>query len=227
MRLADRFEILSVPPAQCASLFKEGRVDISLCPVGALEDLPPFEVRGRYCIGADGPVATVMLLSKVPLEQITSVRLDQHSRTSNLLIQMLASKYWKKDWEFYASSDQTLPEACLMIGDKVFANASHFPYQYDLAKAWKELTGKPMVFAVWITRPDVPAEVVAALDEAFEAGMAWIKSGQSELADWQIAYLLQNISYPLDVPKQEAMQLFLDWAGEFSAEPLTHIPEKT
>jgi chorismate dehydratase len=116
--------------------------------------------------------------------------------------------------------DQALPESCLMIGDKVFNNAGHYPYHYDLAAAWKELTGKPMVFAVWIAAPGIPEEVMQEIDQAFMAGMSFIKSGQSGLSDWQIAYLLHNISYPLDEAKREAMYLFLEWAKVISAEPV-------
>jgi chorismate dehydratase len=223
LQLDDRFEVCAVTPAQCARLFEQGDVDISLCPVGALDEMPPHEIRGNFCIGADGAVGTVKLLSKVPLEQITKVRLDDHSRTSNLLLQILAAQWWKKEWEFYTDADPTMPETCLMIGDKVFANAGHYPYHFDLAAAWKELTGKPMVFAVWIARPGIPNDAMHLLDDAFKSGMAFIKSGQSDLADWQIAYLLHNISYPLDNEKMEAMHLFFKWAKAIASEPASDI----
>ena len=124
-------------PAQCAQLFAEGKVDISLCPVGALSDLPAHEVRGNYCIGADGIVGTVVLLSQVPLDEITAVKLDDHSRTSNQLLQILADRLWYKDWEYYFQSDDVPAQSCLMIGDKVFNHKEEFKYQYDLGAAWK------------------------------------------------------------------------------------------
>ena len=105
-----KLEIFPVIPSQCAVLFEEGKVDISLCPIGALSDLPPYNVWGDYCIGADGDVGTVMFLSKVPLEEITSVRFDDHSRTSNLLLQILANRYWEKEWDFYFASDDAMAD---------------------------------------------------------------------------------------------------------------------
>ena len=201
-----------VIPAQCATLFKEGNVDLSLCPVGALGELPAYDIVGKYCIGADGPVKTVMLLSKVPLPDITAVRLDDHSRTSNLLLQILAQRHWKKTWSYYQDNSNGAATACIMIGDKVFDKAASYPYQYDLAQAWKELTGLPMVFAVWIATPGMDEAVVRGIDEAFEKGMQAIVEGASSLAPWQVDYLTQSISYTLDAGKREALTLFTTWA---------------
>ena len=219
--LEDKLEIFRVPPAHCAKLFEEGKVDISLCPIGALNDLPSFEIRGSFCIGADGEVGTVVLLSKVPLEQITSVRFDDHSRTSNILLQILAKRLWKKDWDYYFDPGASLPETCLMIGDKVFENKKHYPFQYDLAGAWKQLTGLPMVFAVWITRPGVPDDLMQQLDDAVKRGLQFIESGNSGLEAWQLNYLLHQISYPLDAAKREAMQLYFQWAEALVPAPVT------
>ncbi len=219
-RLESKLDIHRVIPSRCAQLYDEGQVDISLCPVGALPDLPPHEIRGRYCIGADGEVGTVELLSKVPLADITSVKLDDHSRTSNLLLQILADRLWKKEWTYYHDPEEVNPESCLMIGDKVFKHKDQYPFSYDLSAAWKELTGLPMVFAVWITRPGIPDELIRELDDAFESGFEFVKSADSGLAAWQRDYLLHNISYPLDKAKREGMELYLTWAAALEAAPL-------
>ena len=214
-----KLEIFPVTPSRCAMMYEEGKVDISLCPIGALGELPPYKVWGNYCIGADGEVGTVVLLSKVPLDQITSVRFDDHSRTSNMLLQILANRYWKKDWDYYFSADDGQAESCLMIGDKVFKNKADYPFHYDLASAWKVLTGLPMVFAVWIARPGVPEELLNQLDLAFEFGMEFMTSANNGLEAWQRDYLMHNISYPFDKDKREAMQLFFQWAASVEAVP--------
>ena len=217
----EHFEVHRVTPAKCAQLFADGQADISLCPVGALSDMPAHEIRGSYCIGADGEVDTVVLLSQVPLEQIKSVRLDDHSRTSNLLLQVLAERYWHKEWDYYMSHDTALSETCLMIGDKVFKHRDTFAYRYDLAAAWKALTGLPMVFAVWIARPGIPDAVIQQLDEAFRFGMEWVTSGKAGLEEWEKAYLMHRISYPLDEGKLKAMDLYLDWSSELATVDVT------
>ena len=208
------WEILPVSPANCALLFKEDKVDISLCPVGALDEMPDHEIVGKYCIGADGPVRTVMLLSKVPLDEITSVRLDPNSRTSNGLLQILAHQLWKKEWKFYSQENGVLPESCVMIGDKVFEQESNYPYRYDLAASWKDLTSLPMVFAVWIANPDVTQKAIRKIDDAFEKGMEYVKQGSHDLKDWQLDYLKNSISYTFDDDKRKALELYQQWKSE-------------
>lgn len=183
-------------------------MDISLCPVGALRDMPDYKICGKYCIGADGEVGTVVLLSQVPIDEIKSVRFDDQSRTSNVLLQILAKHYWKKEWSYYFESDESQPESCLMIGDKVFRHKSEYQYAYDLADAWKAMTGLPMVFAIWIAKPDVPQSVIDEIDRSFEMGMHEVESGNTNLEDWEREYLLLSISYPFDEQKMMALRKF-------------------
>src|SRR5687767_6516204 len=180
----EKHELHRVTPSMCAQLFQERKVDISLCPIGALRDMPDYKICGKYCIGADGEVGTVELLSQVPIDEIKKVRLDDQSRTSNILLQILAKHYWKKEWT-YSFENHEAPESCLMIGDKVFQHKSEFAYSYDLAEEWKSMTGLPMVFALWIAKPDVPQQVIDDIDHAFELGMDAINNGNNSLEDWQ------------------------------------------
>lgn len=212
--LDQEMEVHRVVPAECARLFKQNEVDISLCPIGALDEIGEYKIIGDYCIGADGPVNTVMLMSNIPLEEIRTVKLDSHSRTSNLLVQILARHYWKKEWSYYDKENGVIPDASVMIGDKVFKQKENFKYQYDLALAWKELTGLPMVFAVWIAKPGMADEPAQRINESFKAGMTYVKDPDSTLPSWQVNYLTQFISYPLDDHKKKALILFNTWKKE-------------
>ncbi len=215
--LDQQLELHRVTPVQCALLFQEGKVDISLCPVGALEEMPPCEICGDFCIGADGDVETVVLLSHVPIHQIEKVRLDDHSKTSNKLVQILADRYWQANWKYYFDDQEKQPLSCMMIGDKVFDQKKNYPYRNDLAGEWKAMTGLPMVFAVWIAKPGISKEVIQDLDKAFKLGIDFIRSDEAGIQDWQKKYLLNNISYSLDRRKREAMQLFLQYADNLVA----------
>lgn len=206
--LVDKVEVHRVTPSLCAQLFEERKVDISLCPIGALRDMPDYKICGKYCIGADGEVGTVVLLSQVPIDEIKSVRFDDQSRTSNVLLQILAKHYWKKEWSYYFESDEAAPESCLMIGDKVFQHKSEYAYAYDLADAWTSMTELPMVFAVWIAKPDVPQSIIDEIDRSFEMGMHEVESGNTQLEDWEREYLMNSISYPFDDEKMRALRKF-------------------
>ncbi len=214
MRLtgADReFEVHRVVPSQCASLFQQDKVDISLCPVGALDEMPTHQIAGDYCIGADGPVGTVMLLSTVPLQHIKTVMLDPNSRTSNILVQILAQRWWQAEWIYYDKENGVTPDARVMIGDNVFNEKGNYPFQYDLSGAWKELTGLPMVFAVWIAKPGVDVIAIDKINDSFKAGMEYVLHQDTALQPWQVNYLKHSISYPLDDHKRQALAMFRTW----------------
>ncbi len=208
-------DIRMVSPADCATMFARGEVDISLCPVGALPGLTDYRIWSRFCIGAEGPVQTVMLLSEKPLDQIDHVVLDPQSRTSNILVQILASQHWKKNWSFSMGLPAGQPHAFVMIGDKVFRQQDRFPYRYDLAEAWKAMTGLPMVFAVWIARPEVEEEMLVRLDSAFEKGLTKIRHQNGSFEAWIKEYLLERLSYGYDTRKQAAMKKYLELARPF------------
>jgi chorismate dehydratase len=156
-----------------------------------------------------------MLLSEVPMEEIETIVLDPQSRTSNILVQILAKHLWKKDWVFEKEVISGQGRSFVMIGDKVFQQQHRFPYQYDLAEAWKFLTGMPMVFAVWIAAPGVEDVLLKKLDNAFDLGMQHIRTQNGSFDAWKKDYLLRKLSYDFDARKQQAMHRYLELAHPF------------
>jgi chorismate dehydratase len=212
----DEFEIITETPAQCAALFKNGSVDIALIPVGALSDLTSYKIVSDYCIGCDGEVRTVCIFSNQPLEQCNKLLLDNHSRTSYLLSQLLTTEYLGLNLTVsplnigrYIHDDDN---AILMIGDKVFKYENDFTYKYDLGILWKEWTGLPFVFAVWVTRPEIEFSKIEKLNTALKFGVnnldKIIEKESSENLDLYY-YFSHNIQYLLDDQKQNGLKLFL------------------
>ena len=81
-------------PATCADKLINDRVDIGLVPVGILLDMQEYHLLTDYCIGCDGKVGSVCVVSEVPLDQIERMYLDYQSRTSVLLTKILATESW-------------------------------------------------------------------------------------------------------------------------------------
>ena len=112
-------------PSKCADLIKSGEVDLGLIPIIELVDMTYSEIIGKYCIGAEGKVKTVMLFSNCPLNEISSISLDYQSRTSVMLVKILANNFWKIDVKFsHADKDYingiSKNNAGLVIGDRTF-----------------------------------------------------------------------------------------------------------
>ena len=62
-----RAYLLLSPPSECTKNYVEGRADLALLPAAAVPSLKSTDVITEYCIGAVGPVRTVVLLSDGPV----------------------------------------------------------------------------------------------------------------------------------------------------------------
>ncbi|MFN9131574.1 MAG: menaquinone biosynthetic enzyme MqnA/MqnD family protein [Phycisphaerales bacterium] len=158
----------AAPSALGDSLLR-GDVDLALCSLvdaaragGALTLVP------AGMIGCDGHTLTVRLLSRVPMASVSEIHADIESHTSVVLARvLLAGMHGVRpaiiDDDVHARAVNLLargdsaawPETMLMIGDKVVTDApgeAVYPHQLDLGQAWKELTGLPFVYAMWMCR---------------------------------------------------------------------------
>lgn len=212
-------------PADCAKKLLSGEVDLGLVPVAIIPQLAESHIITDYCIGADGAVETVCLLSEVPLDEIEEVLLDHQSRTSVQLVQLLAEKHWKIAPKWKQADTDFIQEikgttAGVVIGDRVFSLLDKFPVIKDLAEEWKQLTGLPFVFACWVSNRPLSAEFVSEFQEALEFGLNHKKEAIDSLANGNnetlVRYVEKAISYKLDDKKLEALKLFLDWLSKSS-----------
>ncbi len=87
-----RFEILEGHPSEIADLLRRGEVDVALVPVAAALSDGDYRLLGEHCIGADGPVASVLLVAETPPEAWTEVVLDGVSRTSVTLARLILAE---------------------------------------------------------------------------------------------------------------------------------------
>src|SRR5688572_3989513 len=94
--LAEKTDLFSLRfdvPAQCAALLHEGRIDLGLIP--AIEYLRgDYRIVPGVAIGSNGPIASVAMFSRVPVDKVTTLALDINSRTSVALIRILCAKRW-------------------------------------------------------------------------------------------------------------------------------------
>lgn len=217
-----RAGLLLSPPSGCAQAFNSRKADIALIPVGGLAEIADrdFDIVTSWCIGAEGPVRTVVMTSDTPLKEIKRVWLDSHSMTSVRLAKILAAQYWQIAPEWMELTDYSVldrpqqGDAFVLIGDKVFENEGRFANTWDLAEEWRGHTGLPFVFAVWVARKSVPEETLAALEDALTLGVERIYEAilDSPYADCEYAYdyLTRNIDYIFDGQKRRALERFWD-----------------
>lgn len=213
----NEYDLLLIDPAACAEAYKANKVDIALVPVGALMSIGEYQMITDFCIGCDQEVRTVCLMSNQIIHDIDTIYLDNQSRTSAVLIQVLMKHHFKHDCEFIHGlpEDFILQNGCgmLLIGDKVFDAEKRFAYTYDLGTEWLKFTSLPFVFAVWVAKKHVTHEQISNLNRTFNNGIQNYYSSTEfkHLDEGLKKYYTQNISYVLDEQKIKGMALFLKY----------------
>lgn len=209
-------------PSECARKLLNKEADIGLVPVAVIPMLTDFEIIGKTCIGAIGKVASVLLCSDVPLEEIKHIFLDFHSRTSVTLVQVLSKHFWKISPAFKQAPENYIEEikgstAGVIIGDRTFNLKKEYAYKYDLAEEWQKFTNLPFVFAAWVGRKGLSQEIVNDFEAALQYGL---KEKQRVIKEQEAAfngnfdvahYLNTNIQYVLDESKEKGLALFFDY----------------
>ncbi len=216
------------PPALCVKFFCAGAADIALVPVGALPDLayesqahPNWAILDGYCIGAQRAIDSVFLFSELPLEKLTTIYLDSHSRTSNSLLRILAAYFWKQKYQYLAEASHWKKihntAGGVVIGDKAVALKNKFPYAYDLAAEWFRFTELPFVFAVWLVRLEKVSDYdIKRVTESFSIGLAnksfWAIEEAAKFGytpEAAQSYYQKYLHFNLEEPQKNAIERYL------------------
>jgi len=219
-QMSNEVELVLDYPANLVRLLQSNQIDIGLIPVGALPSLGDYHIISDYCIGTEGEVAAVAVFSEVPIEEIDTLLLDYQSRTSVMLCKILFEKHWKKKVQFIDAKDESYIDnirgnvAGLVIGDRALKIRSKFSYIYDLGLGWKEMTGLPFVFAVWVRKKEISGEFIPLFNEANGMGLSKINliiDYNNESIYPMDMYFRKNISYRLTEGMRESMSLYLSF----------------
>lgn len=209
-------------PAQCAAVLGSGDADIGLVPCAELDPLG-LDFLPSLGIACEGPVRSILLISKCPYERIRTLSADSGSRTSVALVRILLREVYRCEPVIKRHApllEEMLAEcdAALIIGDPALhLDPAQLPlYTLDLGEAWVRWTGLPMVFAVWAGRKQVLTPDVAA---AFESSYRWGSACRDEIVRragvergfpeaLAREYVTRNIVYSLGLRHLEGLALF-------------------
>ncbi len=140
-------------PAALCRMLSDGELDVAF--VSSFEFLrdPVYNVVDRVCLAAAGPVYSVFVAHREPLETVRQITADPNSRTSVNLLRCLLAERRLSGRIVSGEAD-----ARLLIGDQAirFRQQHQGEYEFwDLAAEWKRATNLPFVFALWLVRPEV------------------------------------------------------------------------
>ncbi len=233
------FDISYTVPSRCAADLASGKADIGIIPSAAYVSIPQLVILPGVAIASRRPVRSILLVSKIPLEQVRSVALDTSSLTSVALTKTLFAKWWGGGRTFTPMAPNVEKmmknhDAGLLIGDPALKVDRQRYLSYDLAEEWIRFTGKPFVFAFWAVRHEALSSASSSRglasifqksrDHGLETAnlqhivQQWApRLGLSE-AEVE-TYLTDNIHYELDAECLEGLRLFYRYAFECGAMP--------
>ncbi len=228
---AERFEIGYHSPAECARKLADGELDLALIPSieyarteGGGEGL---WIVPDIAIASEGPVASVLLLAKVPLEELKVVAVDVSSRSSATLLQILCAE----SYGIAPETEKAEPEpammlerygAAMVIGDPALYCAEKVVVRRDLGADWSELTGHPFVYAFLAGRESaIGAEDVAVLRDSLRQGLLSIHkiaanhpTPLQDGTELNENYLRENMRYSFSDKELTGLKLFYIKAWE-------------
>lgn len=227
-------------PARCADLVADGRAHLGLIPAIELARIPGVVALPEICIASRTEVRSVIMISRVPFEEIRSVSLDPASRTSVTLARILLGERLGPD--VYKSirfdpadrsriGDLEGHDAAVVIGDpalQISREPHRWAHRYDLVSEWRAMTGLPFVFAVWTGKRDVlrehPAEqILDRLRASRDFGLGQLPAIAREASveigvpyGELISYFTEALHYEIGAEEREALSRFYALARKYA-----------
>ncbi len=233
-RAPERWQVRYDVPAVCSALLRAGDVALGLIPSFDYLEAPDYRLVPGVGIGSYGPVASVALFTRVPLEGIRRIALDTSSRTSVTLVKVLCHHRFHIAPEFVSHSPDLDAmtrgsDAALLIGDPALS-ADHEALglrKIDLGSEWTAMTDLPFVYAAWTGRTTaISASGVRLLQDAQEEGVRSLDAIAAEYGRGDAAataraatYLKDNVRYGIGQDDAAGLQMFLDYAADLGLAP--------
>lgn len=231
-------------PASLNEALRRGEVDVAPCSsIEYARDPDAYRLLPDLSIAADGAVQSVLLFARTPLEALgpgARVALSPASATSNLLLRLLLVERGLAA-EFVTAPSAALAageglDAALVIGDDALAAAAGgtdgFGHVYDLGLLWRDSTGLPFVFALFIVRADaatshpglvsrLAAGLVAAKAAApgRRAALAEREAGRAGLSPARLAAYWETIRYDLGPRERAGLEAYYRLAARHGLLP--------
>src|SRR5438045_6328441 len=226
-RLDSDVEEVQGVPTELNGRLLSGELDVA--PISSIEyarHADRLRLLPRLCVGSEGAVDSIQLVSRKPLEQVRVVAVTAESATSVALTKVLLPEA-----DHVPLGEDA--DAKLLIGDAALKSAFEDPTpHYDLGRLWLERTGLPMVFAVWAAPDPAPAGLID-LEEALVASVRRARAEPEQLAYEAsarygypagfLARYFEKLRYRFGPRERAGLYTFLELAQEVGE--LYEVPE--
>jgi len=163
--------ILDVP-SRLPERLAAGEVDaILVSSIFALSQ-PGLRAVAEVGIASEGAVESVRMFSRVPWTEVRTLATDTSSMTSNALAQIILIERFGVHAECIPlppdlPSMLAQADAAVLIGDVgMMTPVPEGVQALDLGEAWRDLTGLPFVWALWVGQDGLTPDLAATLEAA-------------------------------------------------------------
>lgn len=224
---ADRVLLSFDYPSQCADSLATGKADVGLISSVEYQRIPNLVIAPHVCIAAREEVRSVLIVTKKPLSEVSTVALDRFSRSSVALLRVLLHRRFGKRPTFVtmAPDSKTMlaeADAALIIGDAALALQPEQNQVIDLAREWFVETGLPFVFAFWAMHQNIDKQAASNMVlAARDYGLPLIESRMEAIQQrWPFEteaikhYFAENIHYHMGAAEHQSLLQFFTYAFE-------------
>ncbi len=238
-------------PAVLNNDIVKGRLDISnVSSIIYARNNEDLVVLPDLCVSTDGDVQSIILVSRKPIDDIHNdkIILTAKSATSHCLLKIILRAAHGAVPNYYVRHivpENPIPDdatGSLFIGDDALWLYHHKQpdlYYYDLGHEWKRLTGKKMVYALWVANrrfaEESPELLQLVYDRLVNAFRTWPQHKQAAICGVlnekpftypQLdRYLGPVIRWDLKDDYLEGLKTFYRLAHELNL--INHVPEIT
>ncbi len=226
-RLDAEVEEIQGVPTELNRRLLAGELDIA--PISSIEyarNADRLRLLPRLCVGSEGAVDSIQLVSRKPLEQVRTIAVTPESASSVVLTKVLLPEA-----DHVALGEEA--DAKLLIGDAALKSAFEDPTpHHDLGRLWLERTGLPMVFAVWAC-PEPLHAGLAELEDALVASVRLARAEPEQLAHEAsdrygypagfLARYFEKLRYRFGPRERAGLMTFLELARDEGE--LAEVPE--
>ncbi len=220
-------ELVYELPSRLSAALAAEELDVALVPSIELANHPEWTIVSDACIGCRGPVLSVKLAFRVPPAEVRTLALDEGSRTSAVLAQILLHdlhgiRPQLSSLPIGSEMDDSEADAVLVIGDRAIrTDESCCEEVWDLGDRWCRWAELPFVFAMWVARQGVSTTALAgALGAARDDGcrnLSQIAQDQSAAMRLPLPlveeYLCENLYFHFGAEQLRGLKLFYERAA--------------
>ncbi len=209
-------------PARLAGRLREGELDAALVSSVELFRGAPLGWVPGPAVTSNGPVLSIRLYLRTPLEQVQTLALDTSSLSAATMARVCFAEFLGRDDVTLQDADPGAPldsidaDAILRIGDPALLTPPGARECIDLGALWTERTGLPFVYALWLAPEGTSAApLTTLLDEARSTGLEERGAIARRFARMHciapalcVDYLQAHLAYDMGPREREGLALF-------------------